>query len=262
MKSGIKSIIAAIGIVLTAGLAIVIAPDNYEGPFKHVDKREASKIYVLIDPGHGPIVNGKYTTGGKQSPEWPNGLKIYEGESNRMLAYDLASKLMIAGIDVSVLNNYDTDMPMFERVNKINTIFKRDSRLLLISLHHNAQEAIGGDYIDREGQKGFLSVGSGGATGTEVYTSPGITESDNFANNYLLPSLKKHLPEIKFRNNGKAKEANFYMLTKTNCRAVLIEFEFMTTLVPDCEHISNFTIRDKYTTSIRDAVVMYRNEKI
>ncbi|MDX9697267.1 MAG: N-acetylmuramoyl-L-alanine amidase [Bacteroidales bacterium] len=247
---------AAIAALLISAVTYFVVPE--QKTFTHVDYKQRSAAHFVIVSGHGSMLKGKYQTSGKQSPTWPDSLKIYEGYSTKLLAYDLASKLTIAGLDCTIINNYNTDMSLLERVQKVNDLFKIDNRLVLISLHHDAQDARKGDYTDFEGLKGFTSTSTGGATGLTVFTSPGQTESDNFADNYLLPAIKGFLPKLTFRNNGKSKEANFYVLSKSSCPAVLIEFYFMTTW-SDCKVIADPTIRNNYTSAISSACINYNN---
>lgn len=254
-----KSIIGAvIGAAIISVIALFPVKDK---TFTHVNYKERSAVHVVIVSGHGSILNSIYQTPGKQSPTWSDSLKIYEGYSCKLLAYNLAYKLTSAGIDVTYINNYNTDMSLYDRAVKVNELWSLDKRILFISLHHNAQNASTGDYTDFEGQKGFTSISSGGASGIDIFTSPGLSESDNFADNYLLPQLKGTLLQCNFRNKGKSREANFYVLTKTKCPAVLIEFNFMTTYKPDCLQIQDPTIRNNYTTAIATAVINYNTSK-
>jgi N-acetylmuramoyl-L-alanine amidase len=73
-----------------------------------------------------------------------------------------------------------------------------------------------------------LSIHSnaGGGTGFEVFTSPGQTKSDKVAN-VFCDNYKRFFPDFKFRAgyaDGDAdKEADFYVLRKTDCPALLVE---------------------------------------
>ncbi|MBN2776226.1 MAG: N-acetylmuramoyl-L-alanine amidase [Bacteroidales bacterium] len=251
MKYQNKTVFGSIAGAIAITVAVLFTSDDKT--FIHTDNIAKSEVYVGILYGHGPVFDADYTTSGKQSPTWSDGLKIYEGHSNKLLALQLSQKLTYNHIDNILINiNCTADMSLLDRVQKVAAIYNIDSRLFLISLHHNAQPTAKGDYTDFEGQKGFTSTSTGGATGIEVFTSTGYTESDNFTDNYLLPELKSYLPDIHFRNNGKAKEANFYVLKYTPCPAVLIEFMFMTTYT-DCLIIADEYYRDAYTAAICEA---------
>ncbi|MDD2633940.1 MAG: N-acetylmuramoyl-L-alanine amidase [Bacteroidales bacterium] len=240
--------------LLIASVVTMFSIADYT-PIKEI---QASNSHVIVCSGHNPVFNGEYMTQGKQSPTWQDGLKIYEGRSNQLLALELTEKLINAQIDVTYLNPYSEQLSLIDRVAEVNRIFRIDKRVILISLHHNAQPTTKAPYIDDFGQKGYLSTSDGGATGIESYTSVGATESDNLNNNYIIPELQAEFPDIKFRTGPKTlgKEANFYVLSRTNCSAVLIEWMFMTTYT-DCLIISNPEYRDRYTDAICRAIVRY-----
>ncbi len=40
---------------------------------------------IILDAGHGGMINGKYQTKGKRSPTWEDGSVLYEGECNRQI---------------------------------------------------------------------------------------------------------------------------------------------------------------------------------
>lgn len=229
--------------------------------FRHINETPKSKIHVYIRYGHGRRWFDKYLTIGKQSPEWQNGLKIYEGISNYEIALDLANKLSQNDIEATILNNYAYyDMSLDEEVRKINFEYFKDKRIILLDLHHNAQPTNKANYTDKYGQKGYYNS-KYGATGIESYTSPGKTFSDSINNYYIIPELEKALPEFKFRygKETKGKEANFYVLVNSYCPAILVELGFMTTY-SDCIRISNYQIIDAYTTGICNGFVHLNND--
>lgn len=261
MKRGDKSILGIVIAFFAVIITTITTHVQKDDTFRHVDNLPKSNIHVVILSGHGSILNNEYQTAGKQSPTWPDSLKIYEGYSCKLLALELSKKLTYEHIDNTIINNYSSDLSLFNRVELINKLFKTDNRLLMVSIHHNAQPVGNADYVDFEGQKGFTTIAKGGASGIEVYTSPGLTESDNFADNYLMPQLKGYLTDISFRNNGKSKEAGFYVLSKTTCPAVLIEFNFMTTWRPDCLQIADPFYRNAFTSAICTAIIIYNESK-
>lgn len=226
--------------------------------FIHTSVKTPCKILVCIESGHSGIDHNQYLTYGKQSPQWSDGLKIYEGYSCKLLAYDLCSSLLASDIEAVIINPAATDMPLLERTSMVNNLFKLDNRVIFISLHHNAQPTDHADYTDRYGVKGYLT---GGATGIEIYTSPNQTRSDQIAT-LIYDSLKTALPNIQYRTDfsdgDPDKEANFYVLTKTNCPAILIEFMFMTTY-SDCLVIASEHSRTNYIKAITAAIKSYNN---
>jgi N-acetylmuramoyl-L-alanine amidase len=217
--------------------------------FRHIKDTKKSEILVIIRAGHGTRYKNKYLTAGKQSPQWPGGLKVYEGISCMELAYDLAQKLMKADIECVIINPYNTDMTLQEEVSRVNYIYANDKRAILLNIHHNAQPTANADYTDFEGFKGFYNTQ--GATGIESYTSPGQTISDTFNNSFIIPELEKVFADVVFRygSKTKGKEANFTVLTATSCPSILVEWMFMTTYW-DCNFIANETKRDSFTTAL------------
>jgi len=225
--------------------------------FAHRDKIEKSKVRVAVIAGHGSIINNVYQTKGKQSPEWHDGTKIYEGYSTHMLANDLVSELQYNDIEADLLTWSAADISLYQRVFKANSIYNQDKRLLVVSLHHNAQPySKTADYVDNEGFYGWYK---GGASGTEVFTSPGKTKSDDLAE-FVIDEITKAFPEMKMRvdltDGDRDKEAEFYILTKTKCPAILIEWGFMTNY-DDCKMIINRNQRKNFVEAVARGVVRY-----
>lgn len=246
---------------LVGAFIAIFATGNMSASFVHTNKMSKSNIRVAVVSGHGSIYNGSYQTPGKQSPEWSDGMKLYEGYSCKMLAYDLTYKLIQRDIEAFIVNPDAFDMSLVERANRINQFFKLDSRLVVVSLHHNAQavDRATADYVDKYNIAGYLNTRRG-ATGTEVYTSPGQTRSDVIASE-IIKELKIAFPNVVFREDTKDgdpdKESSFYILTRTDCPAVLIEWMFMTTRNPDCLLIASDSARAAYTTAIATALFNY-----
>ena len=258
-----KRILLAIIIVMVIAIVAicVVGLDTSTTSFKSIESKQKSNICVLVESGHGGISNGIYLTSGKQSPEWADGLKIYEGYSCKLLATNLVASLLDADIDAFLLNSEPYDYSNIARAEKVNNWLRLDNRIILVSIHHNAQNVPHGKniYIDKQGLRGYMSVEDGGATGIEIFTSVGKTKSDLIAD-YIYVELKNEFPELKFRcdwSDGDAdKEANFTVLTATNCPAVLIEFMFMTTYT-DCIIIASKEYRRRFIQAITRALVNY-----
>ncbi len=260
-----KHLVAIICITIVVIALILPYVDGLTTSFVHVDKTQVSRDRYLVVAGHGAKYLNVYQTPGKQSPEWADGLKIYEGYSCKLLAYDLVYKLLKADFDAVLLNPDSFDMTLVERANRINQLFKLDSRVVVISLHHNAQavDCKKADYKDNYGQCGYTSTATGGATGIEIYTSPGQTRSDTYAT-YVFNAMKESMPQFTYRTDlsdgDPDKEANFTILSATHSPAILIEWLFMTTYYPDCVAIADDSIRDIYTTSIVNGLKKHQNE--
>ncbi len=226
--------------------------------FVHVNEKPKSNITVIVESGHGGISNNVYLTAGKQSPEWADGLKIYEGYSCKMLATDLVSSLLDADIDAFLLNSEVYDYSNIVRAERVNEWLGLDNRIVFISLHHNAQPTDKADYTDKYGVKGYLK---NGASGIEIFTSVGQTKSDLIAD-YIYTELFHEFIDLKFRcdwtDKDADKEANFTVLTATKCPAVLIEFLFMTTY-SDCKVIANKDYRRRYIEALTRALTFYNS---
>lgn len=168
---------------------------------------------IVLDFGHGGIdENGNYTTNGKQH-EFPNGEIAYEGEINRKIGGMLRAFLRMLGDDYNIITTVDewdsNDPSLAYRVAIANGL--RASETIFISIHNNA----------------FNTK----ARGFEIYTTPGVTGSDLLAQDIfdaVMPVYSSMgLKMRKDTTDGDSdKEANFYVLRKTRCEAVLIECLF------------------------------------
>src|SRR5690606_23625870 len=159
----------------------------------------------LIDAGHGGITpSGNYTTAPAKMHKFPDGLIAYEGVINRKIASKLMRKLGVAGINHVQIHDDVADLSLEIRVAKADKIFKSDKSCVFVSIHSNA----------------------GGGKGFEVFTSPGQTKSDKYAQ-VFCEKYKEILPQFPFRldvaDGDWDKEASFYVLRKTDCPALLVE---------------------------------------
>lgn len=179
----------------------------------------------LLDNGHGK------DTPGKRSPVWPDGRQLFEYEFARDMVRRIKAAAVAQGLFTVELVPELEDVPLADRVKRANRWHElTDGRCVLLSIHANA----------------------GGGTGFEVYTSPGKTASDKYAT-ALCEQLKGDFPGIKFRSDwadGDAdKEADFYILKKTACPAMLAELLFMDNKT-DCERLFDGDFRQKMAESI------------
>lgn len=169
----------------------------------------------ILDNGHGGLINGQYQTSGKRSPKWENGMQLYEGDFNRTVVNGVALLCSMHGIELNILVPELEDVPLSERVRRVNNIYNRHKSSVLISVHANA----------------------GHGTGFEVFTTRGKTKSDALAE-IMINQFSASIPELKLRKDtrdgDKDKEAQFYILRKTYCPAILVECAFMDTFEPDC----------------------------
>ena len=186
---------------------------------------------ILIDNGHG------IQTKGKRSPDG----KFLEYAYTREIARQVVSELKAKGYDSELLVPEDDDIPLSERVRRVNEICLTYEpscpaptghpipNVILISLHINAA----GD-----GSKWM------NATGWSCYTCKGQTESDRLADCLYKAAeqiLKNQVIRTDYARDGDADwEENFYLLRKTLCVAVLSENFFMDSK-SDLEYLQSIT---------------------
>ncbi|GAA0871529.1 N-acetylmuramoyl-L-alanine amidase [Gangjinia marincola] len=162
-------------------------------------------MLVLLDNGHGGLINGSYQTAGKRF-DHGNGNIIYEGEFNRAIVNGVVEQLTVLNIPYVVLAPEYRDVRLATRINRANQY--NDQPCFYLSIHANA----------------------GGGEGSEIFTSPGNTRADQMAT-IFGEEYKKVFPERKLRTDFSDgdldKERRFYVLTKTSMPAILTENFFM-----------------------------------
>lgn len=166
---------------------------------------QKSNYLWCLDAGHGGLTkDGRYTTAPNKMFTFPDGLTIYEGVINRAIALLVYKQLEQKQIDFALVYDDVEDTPLAQRVTIADNVYRKDKRAIYLSIHSNA----------------------GGGSGFEIFTSIGQTKSDKVAN-IFCETYKKNLPQFKFRedkSDGDAdKEADFYVLRKTDCPALLVE---------------------------------------
>ena len=162
---------------------------------------------ILIDNGHGN------NTPGKRSPDG----RLLEYQYTRDIAKTVVSRLRSAGYDAELLVPESYDVSLLERVHRVNVKCQSlgKENVLVVSIHCNAA-GNGSQWMN--------------ATGWEVWTSEGRTESDNLAE-WLIRMAELGFPEKirvwKHEKGDRDKEKNFTILKSTLCPAVLTENFFM-----------------------------------
>lgn len=172
---------------------------------------EESNYLWLLDAGHGGITkDGHYMTAPAKMHTFPD-FTIYEGVINRAITALVEKQLIALRIDYGVLAHPIEDTPLSQRVAKADAAYAKDKRCIYLSIHSNA----------------------GGGSGFEIFTSPGQSKSDKIAN-IFFEVYQKCFPSFPFRSDksdGDAdKEADFYVLRKTDCPALLVENLFFDNL--------------------------------
>lgn len=174
---------------------------------------------VLLDYGHGGVIDGKYVTAPAKQFRHADGW-AYEGVLNRQLGRDLEAFLKADSIPYIVLTQTQLDTPLRQRTDLANRIMA-DYPCFLVSLHRNASSSNSGT----DAQPGTPGAG----TGYEFFTSPGVTQSDTLAT-MIHNAFKAEFPEARFRvdfsDGDPDKEAKFHMLTQSNMPACLVESLF------------------------------------
>lgn len=174
------------------------------------------KKLLILDPGHG------INTPGKRGPVWFNNTQAIEWSLNRELVNKIKNKIesdctLNSNIEVVVTNPGDIEIPLPKRSKFVNDLITsknlKSSDCLLISIHFNAAQ-------------------SRFATGWEAWISKSASQrSKNFVNilyDKAEQGLNKDLSIRNYSPNQKYWTANFWIVTKTICPAVLSENGFMT----------------------------------
>ena len=130
-----------------------------------------------------------------------------------LIARMISEKLKSMGYDARLVVTEDKDISLAERIRRVNTICNKvgASKALLISVHANAV----GDSSQWMNGKGW-----------EAYTTRGKTKSDTLAE-FLYKRASKNMDGRKIREDwtdgDRDKEADFYIIKKSYCPAVLTE---------------------------------------
>lgn len=186
---------------------------------------------ILIDAGHG------IDTPGKRSPDGA----FLEYLWNRQVADLVIARLRARHVDCDLVVTETNDISLRTRAMRVNKVCDRigSKNVLLLSIHSNAAG---------EGKTWQT------AKGWSCYSSPGKSQSDELAE-CLYDSFTRAFPERRMRKDltdgDSDYEANFYMLTKTKCPAVLLENFFYDNL-EECHWLLN----DVTKARIADAIVI------
>jgi len=163
-------------------------------------------MIVLLDNGHGGLINGEYQTLGKRSPIWQDGSQLFEGEFNRSIVARIVESLTALQMPYINIVPETRDVTLSTRIKRANDVTNKSC--FYLSVHSNA----------------------GGGKGFEVFTSPGETTSDKIAS-IFGEEFNKTFPNRKLRadysDGDLDKESSFAVIKKTRMPAVLTENFFM-----------------------------------
>ena len=191
---------------------------------------------ILIDNGHGN------NPPGKRSPDGKFLESIYTRENAKKLQADIIDR----GYDAELLTPEDDDIPLSERVRRVNLACLRygKSNVILISIHVNAAGS-GSKWLN--------------ATGWSVYTCNGQTDSDKLAE-CLCQAAIKNFPGRRIRtdmSDGDMDwEKGFYLLRKSLCVAVLTE-NFFQDSRSDLEYLQSKTGKQAIIDTHVEGIIEY-----
>lgn len=200
---------------------------------------------ILLDPGHGGVIDGIYQTDKGFNIDKPGsytkgyvhapGVGIMEGEFNRAIVNRVKAMMFAAGYPCVDIVNSQEDVPLKRRTQRANDYYYNETEgCILISIHANA----------------------GKGTGHETFTSPGETSADPLAEE-MIDALIEGLP-IRLRadksDGDHDKEARFWMVMQTVMPAMLVECGFMDRLEPDFELLMSEEGRDQIAKAIFDGI--------
>lgn len=204
-----------------------------------------NELLLILDSGHGGIINDKYTTAPAKMYEHSDKSIAYEGVINRRL-----KKFLIYYWSMDSKPYYDVsagplDISLINRITFANSVirqFQYHYEPYYLSLHSNA----------------------GKGTGIEGYTTKGKTGSDLIMT-YILDELKLEHPDIKFRmdltDSDPDKEADYYVIRRTVCKAGLLELMFFDNPT-DWELLQKDDFLDRSAYAIYKALCNYEKNEL
>lgn len=162
------------------------------------------EVVILLDNGHGENTAGKCS---------PDGL-FREWQFSRKVVRDIYKELTAKGYDARILVPEDKDISLDGRAARANALCAQYGKgnVLFVSVHANAAPPVDGKWHE--------------ARGWCIYTSKGKTTSDKLATFIYNEAVKNFKGQTirKDLSDGDADwEANFVVLRKTYCPAVITE---------------------------------------
>jgi len=182
-------------------------------------------MIVLIDNGHG------VDTPGKQSPDG----RLREWAWTRAMARSIVDGLREAGIDARTLVPEEYDLPLLQRVNRVNALCRLHgaANVVLVSVHNNAAGADGCWHSAR----GFLPL-----------VVPNASRASRRLASILYTGARSAgLSGNRAPLSAGYVERNLYICRHTLCPAVLTE-----NLFQDNRDDVDFLLSDRGRRAIRD----------
>lgn len=188
-------------------------------------------LVIILDPAHGADVKGKC------SPDERHREYLW----SRDRCFSLRNTLTSLGYEV-YMTTESINEPGLNIRKKFATNIAKGKKKLLLSLHNNAAGSF----------NKWMQ-----ARGVEVYTTPGITDSDICAG-ILLKHIAKDFPQFKIRMNkdsflNRDKEQRFTVLMGAGYMGVLVEWLFQDNK-DDVEALLDNNINIKLESSIVAAI--------
>lgn len=204
---------------------------------------------VFLDAGHGGLdANGSYVTAPSKQHQHSQGIFhgngwFYEGVWNRKLTNRVAGKLLQLAIPYILVSHEYLDTRLEYRVDMANWYHKNYKRGIYISNHANAFR-------------------THTARGYEIYTSPGVTQSDRIAElhwNHTKDLLGNRIDYRPGNSDGDHdKEARFYVLVRTVMPAILVEHLFFDNF-EDAQLLMDDDIVERFAEAEVRTIVDYMN---
>lgn len=190
---------------------------------------------ILLDNGHGVDTLGKCSPDGQ----------FKEYKFSREIVYKLYRKLQSLGYNAIILVPEEQDISLKERVARANKYYDDNKDTILISIHADASPEPG--WQDARGWSGWVSKNA----------------SQNSKNlcGFIYDEIKKTKVRMRqYLPNQKYWQANYYILSKSKCPAVLTENGFQTNK-EDVAYMESDEGQDNIVNAHVQGIIKYINSK-
>lgn len=190
---------------------------------------------ILLDNGHGVDTLGKCSPDGQ----------FKEYKFSREIVCKLYRKLQSLGYNAIILVPEEQDISLKERVARANEYYDSNKNTILISIHADASPEPG--WQDARGWSGWVSKNA----------------SQNSKNlcGFIYDEIKKTGVRMRqYLPNQKYWQANYYILSKSKCPAVLTENGFQTNK-EDVAYMESDDGQDNIVNAHVQGIINYINSK-